>query len=250
MLKRTRVRDIDGVEMEAFLGIVLLAGNYHRNKIILDDLWNTDGMGADVFRATMSLHCFRFLLVCIRYDDKATRSEHKLVDKLAPFKDLFVDNCVKNYSPSEFVNIIEFRGKCTFRQYIPNKPTKYGIKIQAMTHTKTFYVCKMEVYTCRQPDGPFKVDNSHLPLVLRLISDISGSDRNVTFDNWYTSYRLIHKLIAVGTLRKNKKEIPGAFLQVKDLPPHDSMFGFEENVILVSYIPSNQKGKKKCYSLQ
>ena len=111
--------------MKAFLGLLLLAGTCHSNRMNLDDLWKTDGTGMDVFRLTMSLHRFHFLLCCIRFDDKATRGSRKLLDKLAPIRDLFetfVQNCLRNYSPSEFVTIDEmlvaFRGRCPFRQYI------------------------------------------------------------------------------------------------------------------------------------
>ena len=96
-----------------------------------------------------------------------------------------------------------FIGKCPFRVYIPNKPDRYGIKIQALADAKTYYVCKMKVFADKQPDGPCKVDNSSISVVARLISEISGSRRNVAFDNWYTTYPLIrrllddHKLIAV-----------------------------------------------------
>ena len=222
----------------------------------LDDLWKTDGTGINVFLLTMSLHRFRFLLCCIRFDDKATRASRKLLDKLAPIRDLFemfVQNCLRNYSPSEFVTIDEmlvaFRGRCSFRQYIPNKPAKYGIKIQAMADARTYHTCKMEVYAAKQPDGPFKVDNSSFAVVTRLISEISGSGRNVTFDNWYTSYPLVvsllhdHKLSAVGTLRKNKREIPDEFLSAKNRAACDSMFGFGDNVTLVSYVPQTKQKK-------
>ena len=254
--QKSKARDTDNVEMKAFLGLLLLAGTYHSNRMNLDDLWKTDGTGIDVFRLTMSLHRFRFLLCCIRFDDKATRGSRKLLDKLAPIRDLFetfVQNCLRNYSPSEFVTIDEmlvaFRGRCPFRQYIPNKPAKYGIKIQAMADARTYYTCKMEVYAGKQPDGPFKVDNSSFAVVTRLISEISGSGRNVTFDNWYTTYPLVvsllhdHKLSAVGTLRKNKREIPDEFLSVKNRAACDSMFGFGDNVTLVSYVPQTKQKK-------
>ena len=222
--QKSKVRDTDNVEMNAFLGLLLFAGTYHSNRMNLDDLWETDGTGIDVFRLTMSLHRFRFLLCCIRCDDKATRASRKLLDNLSPIRDLFktfFQNCLRNYSPSEFVTIDEmlvaFRGRCPFRQYIPNKPAKYGIKIQAMADARTYYTCKMEVYAGKQPDGPFKVDNSSFAVVTRLISEISGSGRNVTFDNWYTSYPLVvsllhdHKLSAQGTLRKNNVRSPTNF---------------------------------------
>ena len=55
-------RDTDNVEIEAFLGLLLLAGTYHSNRMNLDDLCVTDGTGIDVFWLKMSLHRFRFLL--------------------------------------------------------------------------------------------------------------------------------------------------------------------------------------------
>ena len=151
--QKSKARDTDNVKMKAFLGLLLLAGTYHSNRMNLDNLWKADGNGFDVFRLTMSLHCFRFLLCCIRFDDKATRASRKLLDKLVPIRDLFetfVQNCLRNYLPSEFVMIDEmlvaFTGRCPFRHYVPNKPAKYGIKIQAMADAKTYYTCEMEVY--------------------------------------------------------------------------------------------------------
>ena len=59
---------------------------------------------------TVSLNLYRFLLCCLRFDDKATREEREKVDKLAPIRqifEMFVQNCKKNYTPSEFVTIDE-----------------------------------------------------------------------------------------------------------------------------------------------
>ena len=149
--------------------------------------------------------------------------------------------------------LVAFRGKCSFRQYIPSKPTKYGIKIHAMCDAKTFYVYNMEIYAGLQPEGPYKTDkvyNSSIAVVTRLISTISKSARNVTFDNWYTSYSLVesllhdHNLTAVGTLRKNKREIPKEFLDIKKRPICDSMFGFRDELTLVSYTPKSKNKKK------
>lgn len=105
--------------------------------------------------------------------------------------------------------LVAFGSKCPFRQYIPSKPANYGIKIHALCDAKTFYVWNMEIYAGTQPDGPYKGDkqyNSSQAVVKRLIADVSRAARNITFDNWYTSYPLVdsllrdHDLTAVGTL--------------------------------------------------
>ena len=80
-----------------------------------------------------------------------------------------------------------------------------------MADARMHYTCKMEVYIGKQPDGSFTVDNSSFAVVTRLISESSGSGRNVTFDNWYTSYPLVVSLLhdnkssAAKTLRKNMR---------------------------------------------
>ena len=87
-------------------------------------------------------------------------------------------------------------------------------------------------------------------MVTRLTSHISGSARNVIFDNWYTSYSLKesllrdHNLTAVGTIGKNKRKIPKEFLEIKKKPTCDNIFGFREKLILVSYIPKSKSEQK------
>lgn len=120
--------------------------------------------------------------------------------------------------------LVAFRGKCPFKQYIPSKPAKYGIKIHALCDVKTPYVCNMEIYAGTQLDGPYKADQRYnsAQVVVTRISKISGSARNITFDNWYTSCPLLesllceHKLTAVGTLRKNKRELSPEFFSDKE----------------------------------
>ncbi|KAJ8931169.1 hypothetical protein NQ314_015944 [Rhamnusium bicolor] len=58
--------------------------------------------------------------------------------------DDFISNYQSPYPPFYYVTIDEkleaFRRRCGFRQYIPNKPSKYGIKMLALADSKTFCV--------------------------------------------------------------------------------------------------------------
>lgn len=140
-------------ELKACLGLLFLAGVKKMSHTDLLDLWKTDGTGVEYFRLTMGLNRFRFLLRSLRFDDLRTRADRKVTDKLAAVRyllDHFNNNCKKAYSLSEMVTIDEmletFRGRCGFRQYIPNKPAKYGLKIFALTDAKMFYTNNIEVY--------------------------------------------------------------------------------------------------------
>lgn len=241
-------------EIKAFIGLLYMAG-YHRNsRLNTLDFWALDGSGIELFRMTMSRNRFHFLLQTIRFDNKTTRPQRKLLDKLAPIRDVvdkFVALCKTNYSVGEYVTVDEmlppFRGKCSFRQYIPSKPSKYGIKIISLADSKVFYTLNFEIYVGKQPDGPFQVDNSAISVVKRLCEPIKGSGRNLTGDNWFTSHELVtdllknYKLTYVGTVRKNKKHLPLSFVSVQNRKPCTSQFAFQKNVTLVSYIP--KKGK-------
>nr|CAH7750633.1 unnamed protein product [Callosobruchus chinensis] len=137
--------------------------------------------------------------------------------------------------------------ECPFRQYLPNKPSKYRIKIFALADSKTFYVLNIEVYTGKQPKGPFQLNNSPGEVLKRLITPISGTGRNITMDNWFMSYPLSldlinqHNLTVVGTVRKNKRELPQNLTNIRNREEKSSVFAFQEQITAVSYIP--KKGK-------
>ena len=83
-------------------------------------------------------------------------------------------------------------------------------------------------------------------MVERLISHLKGTCRSLTMDNWYTSYTLAmsllqDKITLVGTLKKNKREIPAEFLPNKQKPISSSMFGFQKHATLVSFTPKKNK---------
>lgn len=44
-------------------------------------------------------------------------------------------------------SIIGFKGRLSFVQYMPKKPTKWGIKAWVLTESETGYVWNMKIYT-------------------------------------------------------------------------------------------------------
>lgn len=242
-------------ELKAFLGLLYLQSIFKSNHEDIRSMWCTDGTGRDIFRCTMSLPRFAFLLSCLRFDDETTRKNRVSINKLAPISeifDLFVANCKENYIPGEYLTIDEmlvpFRGRCGFRMYIPNKPAKYGIKVQVLADSKTHYMCNAEVYTGAKPLKPAK---NLLPnptqVVLRLVEYLPvNSNRNITADNWYSAIETVNELrkrnfTYVGTLRKNKRQIPPEFQANRKREISSSIFGFQGGITLVSHVPKQGK---------
>lgn len=244
----------DLMELKALLGLLYYCGKLRGAHLNTLDLWATDGTGTDLCIATMSRQRFHFLLRCLRFDDLNTREQRRQTDKLAPIRDLFTkfnEIIKKHYTLGDTVTIDEklepFRGRCPFRQYMPNKPAKYGIKIFVMADSRAYYAARLEVYTGKQNAGPHSVSNSPSDVVKRMVEQIRGSHRNVVMDNWFTSFPLMtelyedYGLTVVGTLRKNKPEIPPCFVVTRRRGENTTYFGFQPNCTLVSYSP--KKGK-------
>lgn len=218
--------DTSESELRAFIGILLFLGATKSSKEALSSIWAEDGTGKPLCIAAMSQKRFTFISYCLRFDDSQSREERKKNDKLAPIRqifDMFVTACHSNYTPGPDCTVDEsllsFRGRCGFKQYIPNKPSKYGIKLFVLADNDTSYSVKSIAYTGA---GTF-VDQAHMDVpvptkaVLGLVDCIEGTNRNVTTDNYYTSIPLAkelksRKLTLVGTLKKNKTCIPPCFL--------------------------------------
>lgn len=201
----------------------------------------------------MSEDRFQFLVNYLRFDDRTTRPLRKLTDPFAPIREIwdqFIINCNNNYKPGSYLTIDEqllgFRGRCPFRMYMPNKPARYGIKIVMACDAGSKYMIDAAPYLGK------KTKTSDDPLgtyyVKELTKTVHGSNRNVTMDNWFTSIDLAktmlgdpYKLTIIGTVRKNKKEIPPELLDVKSRKPTTSMFCFDKDLTLVSYVPKKNK---------
>ena len=158
---------------------------------------------------------------------------------------MFQNNCKNNFQPFEYVTIDEqllgFRGRCPFKQYIPTKPDKYGIKIWICADVKTYYIYNCMPYLGRQP-GELRQENVGAKVVCDLLEPLYNSGRNVTVDNFFASIPLANELLSkkitlVGTLRKNKSEIPAEFLPNRRREISSSLFGFQNQLSLVSFVP-------------
>ncbi|XP_042170595.1 piggyBac transposable element-derived protein 4-like [Oncorhynchus tshawytscha] len=242
-------RPMDATDLHAYLGLLILAGVYRSRGEAAASLWDAES-GRTVFRATMSLKVFHRYSRLLRFDDRQSRPARLATDKLAAIRevwDLWEARLPALYNPGPDVTVDEqlvpFRGRCPFRQYIPSKPAKYGIKSWVACDAKSSYAWKMQVYTGKAAGGgPEK--NQGMRVVLDLTTGLSG--RNVTCDNFFTSYDLGQRLLErnltmVGTVRKNKAELPPALLESRGRQVLSSRFAFTPTATLVSYLAKRNK---------
>src|SRR4029434_1510876 len=76
-------------------------------------------------------------------------------------------------------------------------------------------------------------------VVLDMAQGLSG--HNITCYNFFTSYKLGQELTMVGTIRKNRSELPPQLLPTKSRPVNSSKFVYTADTSLVSYVPKKRK---------
>lgn len=149
----------------------------------------------------MGLKRFQSIMRIIRFDDKSTRTQRRQNDKLAPIRDLFnmIDaNLSRMYSPGNSLTIDEqlvpYRGRCPFKQYIPSKPDKYGMKLFWICDSATGYPLKAVPYLGKNRTGKATVGVAHT-IVRELCRRYERTNRSITTDNYFTSYELAQELL-------------------------------------------------------
>ena len=244
---------VDLTEMQAFVGLLIARGTYKANGESTDELWSATH-GRPIFSATMSYNRFRTLRRFLRFDDKMTRASRLRTDKLAAVRillDRLVENCQACYIPGPSVTVDEqlypYRGRCKYRQYMPKKPAKYGLKFWLCCDSETFYVYNLQMYTGKD-DATDQTVSLGERVVHHLTSPLWGSGRNVTTDNFFTCIRLARflknkRMTLVGTMKANRREIPNEMKHKSDRALYSSTFAFnaEDNTCLVSYKSKTNK---------
>lgn len=236
----------DRTEIEAFFGLLILAGAFKSHYRSTTDLWSLRD-GQPIFRATMSRERFCQIKSMLRFDDTLRRDRS---DALAPVRHL-VSNFILRLR--EFVTappyltideqLLEYHGRVRFRQYIASKPGKFGIKIYWLTSSDGEYVFNGIVYIGADSlDQKFvQLSSGHAEAVVnQLMEPFLRNGRNVTLDNFFTSTSLADRLLRenttlVGTIRRNKRCIPPAALDLKSRSKGDVRFFYNDEKLLCSF---------------
>lgn len=253
-----QIADTNLRELKAFLGLLIYTSVFKSNNENIECIFATDGTGRDIFRAVMPMRRFKFLLLCLRFDNPDDRDVRKINDPAAIISEVlnsFILNSQKCYTIGAYACIdemlVSFRGRCRFKMYMPKKPAKYGLKIMCLTDARTNYVYNAYIYCgkdsdCLGMDDSLKKFTKPTQSILRLSKPIFKSNRNITADNWFSSIEVVSELkknglTYVGTVNKNKRDIPKEFLPNKSREVQSTLYGFTKDITLMSHVP--KKGK-------
>ena len=214
-------QDITFEEMRAYLGLLILFGVSPRPQY--KDYWSTDiYIGNQGVKEVMSLKRFEKISQYFHVSDRSSEPardspQYDKLFKIRPVMLCVEKNCKTLYSPNEHQAIDEgmigYKGREKHVQYMPAKPVKRGIKIFCRCDSNTGYLHEMEIYLGKANTAPTQ-RGVYFDVVDRLTKNIQGKHHRLFFDNLYTGvplvlYLLEKQIYSTGTIRQNRKFIPG-----------------------------------------
>ena len=124
-------------------------------------------------------------------------------------------NVQRCYLPTKNISVdegmIAFKGRLSFRQYLPAKPTKYGIKVWMAADSSNGYVVNFSVYLGSEGE----IQRRHrlgYDVVMHIVRPFFNRNHHVFFDNFFSSPVLLDHLLAqqtyaCSTVRCTRKEL-------------------------------------------
>ena len=234
--------------LKAFIGICYFRGVNFDTKVPVDDLWANEAH--NFYRAAMSKNMFKTWLRILRFDDASTRAQRKQTDTFAAVREIWEDfNSLlgAHYDPSEDLVIDEqlvcSRTRSPHRTFNPSKPGKYGELYRWCADGRHRFFLKGDPLIRKQRNERTSVHD----LIMNLVSPYLGTGRNVTGDRYFSNVKTAsillteHLMTYVGTLMKNKREIPPALQRKMELYESDFLFGGPMNKITLCAYAAKQK---------
>ena len=208
---------IDVPEMFVFLGLMMLMP--HVKKHVLQDYWIVDDMTTlPIFGKYMTRDRFAAILSCLHFHDNEDPSDIDVLWKVRTVFTMLRDKFKAFFRPFQKVVIDEslvlFRGRVSFRQYIPSKRHRFGIKFFVLCDCETGYVLDLIVYSATDVDIPKNDPHGFSGAVVKKLMDrYLGGNHILYTENYYTSpalskYLLQHDTGSCGTVRGNRKNWP------------------------------------------
>ena len=202
---KTPWTDTTSREIKAFFGIAISMGIVRLPK--LRDYWRQKQWlfrmtsFAEVMPRDRFLQIYRYLHVS---DDThfipRGAANHDPLFKVRPLLDLLQTRFRTLYRPARDISIdesmIPYKGRIYFKQYIPSKRARFGIKAFVMAESKSGYVSEIQIYTGARLNDEREVDLSGR-VVRELMQHYHGVGYDLYTDNYYTKVPLLEELYAL-----------------------------------------------------
>lgn len=200
--------NVNIAEMYTFTALCILMAFIA--KPALKDYWSTNPVIETPFFAKVcSRDRFLQILYAQHFVDNAN------LDKIRPILSSIKESFGRSLYPFEDLAINEshilWKGRLVFKQYIPSKRHRFGVKIFEICDAETGYILDLIIYTGAYTN--IQQNEEFENIVLTLMEPYMNKGHTLYVDNWYTSPALFHYLHdnntgACGTVRSNRTGMP------------------------------------------
>ena len=184
-------------EIRRFAALHLLTKIIQKRQVL--QYWSTDALlQTKVFNQIMFRNRFQkilqFLHVADDYNHDATDPSTDKSFKVRAVAEFLVDRFKTVYTASENILIDEelllYKGKLAFKQYIPSKKARFGINLwRFWISPELFRLCWWNTMNENQHQLERKIGKSDA-VVTSLVNDLLGLSYKLLVANWYTSEAL------------------------------------------------------------
>ena len=210
--------DVDVAEMKAFIAMFILMGLSRRRSYKIH--WRTHWLLAvpgmqTVMARDRFLLILRFLYLTNNADVvERGRAGYDRASKIRPMIRHLVTAWQAAYNIEQSISVdelmIAFKGRVSMRQYLPKKPTKWGLKGWVMAGSGSGFVYNWMLYTGKE-DGAVAVGLRQR--VVMSLTDCLPASHTVNYDNFFLSVKLMTSLRrrgigSCGTIRANRRGLP------------------------------------------
>ena len=194
--RNTQWKDVTVNEMKRFLAIYFLTGIIKKPE--LSQYWRPNPLlKTPIFGEMMSRNRFQTILEFLHFSDNSNYDPNEpnrdRLFKVRPIVENLVQKFKTAYMPSQNVSIDEvlWKGRLQFKQYIPNKRSRFGIKYFSLCES-TGYMWNSFVYLGKPKNishgesqliKELGISGSEVP---KLMSELYNNGYHLYMDNWYT----------------------------------------------------------------
>jgi hypothetical protein len=240
---------VDKNEIYVYLGLIMLIGIVQKPSIKAYFSKNPI-LDTPIFSQTMSQDRFELASKFMHFVDNTTQytfSGPKKLFKIYSITDYLNNKFQSVYIPTQNIATDEsltlWKGRLSFRIYLPLKSSKFGIKTFELCESNTGYLWKFIVYSGSETDIETTLDygerNKMSSIVSKLIEDLLGKGYTLWMETYYNSPNRAAFLKrqgtnVAGTLRLNRKNVPSAIKNAK-LKKGEIITQHSEDVIVMKW---------------
>ena len=133
----------------------------------------------------MSRDRFKALMGMLHIVDPLTEDPRNKLRKVESFVNDFKTRCNILYQPNQNVSVdermVKSRHRSGIRQYIKDKPTKWGIKLWVLADSETGYTCDFDIYIGKAAGRTISENGLGYDIVTKLIAPLRHQGYHIFF---------------------------------------------------------------------